>query len=245
MPSKQQTTTLPAASDWVPETAFGKWFLSTQIWFRYVLTEAIVDLKSIAGNRGSDAQHLVDVGCGQGLAFGLLGEHFRPKTIIGVDIDTRLLDQAEQHRPTWRCNVQLRNCSIKHLDLADASVDTVFCHQLLHHVADQESALRELYRILIPGGTLLLSESCRVFIESWTVRAFFRHPMPAQKSAQDFLELLRSMGFEFSPSDVRESTPWWSLRDFGIARRFGWLRTPPETTELLVVATKPTRFGSG
>jgi SAM-dependent methyltransferase len=235
------STTASTQADWVPETAFGKWFLSTRVWFRYVLTEAIVDLKALAGNRGSGAQQLVDVGCGQGLAFGLLSEYFQPKNIIGVDIDSRLLAQAEQHRPQWRCNVQLLNCSVKQLDIPDASVDTVFCHQLLHHVADQEGVLRELYRILVPGGTLLLSESCRIFIESWTVRAFFRHPMRVQKSAQDYLHLLHSMGFEFSASDVRESAPWWSLRDFGIARRLGWLRKAPETTELLVVATKPSQ----
>jgi ubiquinone/menaquinone biosynthesis C-methylase UbiE len=205
------------------------------------LTEAIVDLKSIAGERGSGSQRLLDIGCGQGLAFGLLGEHFRPQSIIGVDVDSRTLAKAEQHRSQWRCDVQLLRSSVTRLELADGCIDTVFCHQLLHHVADQESALRELYRILAPGGILLASESCSPFINSWPVRAFFRHPMRAQRSAQGYLDLLRARGFEFSTTDVRESTPWWSLPDFGILRRLGWSRSQPETTELLVVATKPQR----
>ena len=225
--------------DWVPETAFGTWFLSTRIWFRYVLTEAIVNLKAIAGNRGCDARALLDVGCGRGLAFALLGDHFRPQSIVGVDIDDRLLRRAEQDRSLWPCEVQLRRCSVTRLDLPDDSIDTVFCHQLLHHVADQDAALRELYRVMAPGGILLASESCRSFIESWWVRTFFRHPMKVQKSAEEYQRLLRTAGFEFSDEDIRESSPWWSQRDLGIARQLGLTRRPLTTTELLIVAVKP------
>ena len=37
------------ASDWVSETAFGKWFLGTDTWLRYVLAHAVADLDALAG----------------------------------------------------------------------------------------------------------------------------------------------------------------------------------------------------
>ena len=240
MSSLPPTTASPIpGTDWVPETAFGKWFLSTSTWFKYVLTQAIVDLKNLAGERGQQPRRLLDIGCGQGLAFAPLAEHFRPEQIIGVDVDPHLLNKAEHKASQLNRNVRVLQSSVTALNLPDESVDVVFCHQLLHHVAKQERALQELYRILTPGGLLLVSESCKSFIDSWAVRWFFRHPMHVQKSSLEYQQLLRAMGFEFSAADVGETVPWWSLPDFGVARRLGWSRGPFDTTELLVVATKP------
>ncbi|MEO8223617.1 MAG: methyltransferase domain-containing protein [Gammaproteobacteria bacterium] len=61
-----------------------------------------------------------------------------------------------------------------------ASVDIVFCHQLLHHASDPLAVLRELNRVLAPGGWLLVAESCRAFLEWWPVRFLFRHPRRQQ-----------------------------------------------------------------
>ena len=60
-----------------------------------------------------------------------------------------------------------------------------------------------------------------------------------QRSAQEFQALVRDAGFEFDPArDVRTSTPWWSLWDFGLTRNIGLVKSAPEATELLLVATK-------
>ena len=88
-------------------------------------------------------------------------------------------------------------------------------------------------------------ESCRAFIDVWTVRWFFRHPPGAQRSAEEFQALVREAGFEFDPvRDVRTSTPWWSLWDFGFTRNIGLVKAPPEATELLLVARKGAGSGN-
>ena len=229
------------APDWVSETRFGKWFLSTETWFREVLSKAIADLRELAGpGMPSSFNRLMDVGCGQGLAFPLLQKLFAPREIVAVDIDPRMLELAKQAAKRCEIPVEVRACSVTRLDLADASIDAVMCHQLIHHVADQRGALRELHRVLKPGGYLFLSESCKPFIDTWTVRWFFRHPKGVQRPAEGYLALVREAGFTFDDSrDVNTSTPWWSLWDFGFTRRIGLVRSPPETTELLLVARKP------
>ena len=226
------------APDWVNETTIGKWFLGTGIWVRYVLAEAVATCQAIAGDRATGVNCLMDIGCGQGLAFPLLAQSFQPKTIIGVDIDERLVRRASAAAAQCTCAVQVKQGSVTCLDMPDGSVDMIFCHQLIHHVARQENALKELYRVLALGGWFLMCESCESFIHSWPVRTFFRHPDSVQKSAEGYLDLLRSIGFEFSDRDVRTSAPWWSLPDLGLRRKFGLTSQEPIATELVVVARK-------
>jgi SAM-dependent methyltransferase len=228
------------ASDWVSETRFGKWFLSTETWFREVLSKAVADLRELAGpDAPASFERMMDVGCGQGLAFALLQKHFAAREIVGVDVDPRMLNLARDAAQRAQVPVSVHACSVTRLDLPDASVDGVLCHQLIHHVANQQAALRELHRVLKPGGYLFLSESCQAFIETWTVRWFFRHPEGVQRPAEGYLKLVREAGFVFDQTrDVRMSTPWWSLWDFGFTRKIGLVRSAPPATELLLVARK-------
>jgi SAM-dependent methyltransferase len=46
---------------------------------------------------------------------------------------------------------------IQHMPLPDATYDSVFCTQVLHHVPEPMQALREIARVLKPGGTALIS----------------------------------------------------------------------------------------
>jgi SAM-dependent methyltransferase len=227
------------AADWVSETRFGKWFLSTETWYREVLSKAVADLRALAGPGLPPLDRLMDVGCGQGLAFPLLRAHFAPRRIVAVDVDPRMLELAREAAQRGEVPVEVHACSATRLDLPDASVDGIFCHQLIHHVANQEGTLRELHRVLKPGGWLFLAESCQAFIETWTVRWFFRHPPGVQRPAEGYLQLVREAGFAFdTASDVRTSTPWWSLWDFGFTRKIRLVRSPPVPTELLLVARK-------
>jgi 2-polyprenyl-3-methyl-5-hydroxy-6-metoxy-1,4-benzoquinol methylase len=242
MNSAPGPTTLPSTRDWVPETAFGKWFLSTHTWRRYVLSEAITDLKKLAGDSASRAGCLLDIGCGQGVAFPLLVEHFQPASMLGVDVDTRQVAKAERAAQSCPCPTTVLRASVTALDqagLAEGSVDVIFCHQLIHHLARQEVGLAQLYRLLPPGGVLMLSESCEAFINSWSIRLLFRHPAGVQKSAAQYVALVRAAGFEVADREVQTSVPWWSLPDLGIRRRLGWQRGPLAATELLLIARKP------
>jgi SAM-dependent methyltransferase len=229
------------APDWVSETRFGKWFLSTRTWYRYVLTVAVEELREIGGQRLHSIGRLLDVGCGQGRAFGLLARHFAPREIVGLDIDPAMVAAARLTAKECPVTVTVKQSSVSRLDLPDASVDVVFCHQLIHHVANQAQVLGELHRVLAPGGYLLLGESCESFIHIWSVRWFFRHPPGVQHPAEGYVRLVREAGFTVEDRDVRTSTPWWSLPDLGFARKYGFERTPSPPTELLLVARKSER----
>jgi len=241
-PRSQQTSSTHAdqfKGQWVSETRFGKWFLSTEIWSVFVLKAAISDLHQLVGARLPEQPVLLDIGCGQGASFPLLEQYFKPQLITAIDVDQQLLKEAEVAGDNCDCEVDIRCASAKKLDIPDNTFDMVFCHQLIHHITFREEALTELYRVLKPGGLLLLSESCQHFLHVYWVEWLFRHPKMEQKTAEGYLDLLTGAGFVFTANDVLESTPWWSKRDFGLLNKFGLPSKSAKTTEISVVAMKP------
>lgn len=241
---RQLVTDSAVATAWVRETRFGRWFLGTEIWRRYVLAEALGTLAGMAGARVGGGDHILDIGCGEAAAAPLLDARFRPRCITGVDIDAALLARGRIRaaaEPTAAPLALVEGCATR-IPLADGSVDLVFCHQLLHHMYAQREALAEMHRVLRPGGLLLLAESCRRFIRSTWVRALFRHPGESQRDAAGYLELVRGAGFRLADADIVTESPWWSLPDLGLRRRLVprlTRQTGVEHSEVLVVAQKP------
>lgn len=230
----------PAHAHWVPETRFGHWFLGTNVWSRYVVEVALADLARLLPPEKRRARRILDAGSGPGVSLPLLDRHFAPEEIVALDINPAEVERSRRRGHECRCRVTTRRGDAVALDLADGSVDLILCHQLLHHVVEQEAVLREFHRVLAPGGSLLVAESCASFIHSTPVRLLFRHPNEVQRTATGYQELVRAAGFTFGPEHVATSTPFWSLADWGLRYKLGWPRPRnPEPTEIALVAFKP------
>jgi SAM-dependent methyltransferase len=226
--------------DFVPETRFGFWFLGTETWTFNVLRVAINGLKRLIPQPRSSYPLVLDAGCGQGKSFRLLIEQFSPSHLIGVDMEDKCLGRSRVAASKEGVSIELLRSDLAQLGVASNSVDLVFCHQTLHHLTQQELALREFYRVLKPGGVLLLAESTRTYIHSWLIRLLFRHPMEVQRSAEEYIAMVREQGFEFGPENVSLPYLWWSRADLGARERLGF-GVPKQRQETLVnlVATKP------
>lgn len=225
----------------MPETAFGKWFLQTSTWTIHVLDRSLNDLERLIPERRTSYPVVADVGCGWGRSLNKLNERFQPQRLIAMDIDPAMLAAAAQENGNLAGKAEFICCSSSNMQLADNSVDLLFCHQTFHHLIDQEQAIREFFRVLKPGGVLLFAESTRRYIHSWIIRLLFRHPMDVQKTAPEYLALVRNAGFAVSPESVSYPYLWWSREDLGVMER--WLRLKPsaerEETLINLVATKP------
>jgi SAM-dependent methyltransferase len=224
----------------VPETRIGFWFLGTQTWTTHVLKVALDDLTRLIPHRKPCYPTVLDAGCGQGNSFRPLIEHFSPRRVIGIDVEEKCLQRAQMKVLQETVPIELRQCDIAALDIANSSVDLVFCHQTFHHLVRQEQALAQMFRVLKPGGLLLFAESTRAYIESWIIRLLFRHPMDAQRSAQEYMAMIRDHGFAFDPNSVSLPYLWWSRPDLGAFEWFGF-GVPARREETLVnlVAMKP------
>lgn len=205
----------------VPESRFGRWFLDWQIWTDHVLKVAIADLRRMMPHTDAAYPVVLDVGCGHGRSLPLLMEAFRPQHLVGVDREPLVLANAARRAKAIGGAVTLIRGDCSWLPLRDGSVDLVFCHQTFHHLVDQTRALQEFHRVLRPGGVLLFAESTRFYIESWIIRLLFRHPMEVQRSADEYLAMIRAGGFTVGPEAVSLPYLWWSRADLGALEWFG------------------------
>jgi SAM-dependent methyltransferase len=226
--------------EFVPETRIGFWFLGTETWAKHVLSVALDDLEGLIPERKASYPIVLDVGCGQGKSFRLLIEHFSPQRLIGVDADEKCLQHARVEAAKENIPIELRHRDIAALDVPDSSADLVFCHQTFHHLTQQQLALRQFYRVLKPGGLLLFAESTRAYIHSWIIRLLFRHPMHLQRSAAEYMAMIRAHGFTFDPCNVSLPYLWWSRPDLGAFEFFGFgFRAQREETLINLAAVKP------
>ena len=234
----------PLSDTYVEETRLGFWFLRSHTWQHHVLRVAINDLRSLFSDELPTAPVILDAGCGQGKSFQYLDKTFAPKRLIGLDADPLSLHLSAEEARRQGIDIELIGSDCAELKVADDSIDILFCHQTFHHLVQQDRALAEFYRVLKPGGYLLFAESTEAYIDTWVIRWLFRHPMHVQKSAAQYLEMIRDQGFEFEAQNVSYPYLWWSRsKDFGLLERVGLFKPKPvgqrEETLVNVVARKP------
>ena len=154
---------------------------------------------------------ILDAGCGTG---GLLSRITRGHRTIGLDFSPHALRLAQE-----RGLPRLVRASVEEVPLRGACVDAIVSLDVLYHAAvrDDEGALRELYRVLRPGGRLILNLPAFPSLRSshdaaiHTARRYRRAPLE---------RMLRRSGFE-----VDRITYWNTLLFPGLAA-VRWLRRP-------------------
>jgi ubiquinone/menaquinone biosynthesis C-methylase UbiE len=228
-----------AVDAFVEETGFGNWFLRTMTWKVHVLNRALNDLQTLLPP-GARYDRVLDVGCGFGHSFAELSKRFTPQLIVGMDMDPDLQQRAGAEARACASPVELHAGNASRMPWPDNHFDMVFCHQTFHHIVAQEEAMAEFFRVLKPGGVLLFAESTRKYIHSLPIRVLFRHPMDVQRTAPEYIAMVRRAGFDLP--DTRVSLPylWWSRPDLGFLEWIG-RPLPADREETLVnaVAVKP------
>src|SRR5262245_27231708 len=94
---------------------------------------------------------MLDLGCGQGKPTRLLAEVCQPVECVGLEYDANLVDYA-QTRTNNPPGVHFQQGDATKLTFDDASFDLVFCRYLLIHMADPVQVIREMLRVVRPGG---------------------------------------------------------------------------------------------
>lgn len=96
---------------------------------------------------------VVDVGCGTGANLAWLAERTQSSRLIGLEPDAHALELASQR---GLCVCLLR-ADASRLPLATACAALIVCCDVLEHIDDDSAACRELFRVLAPGGTLVVT----------------------------------------------------------------------------------------
>ena len=96
---------------------------------------------------------ILEAGCGP----GWLWKHNADRvpatwTITLSDFSAGMLDEARQNLADTALNAAFEVCDIQALPFDDAAFDAVVANHMLYHVPDVPAALREVHRVLKPGG---------------------------------------------------------------------------------------------
>ena len=100
-----------------------------------------------AGSTGLD---VLDVGCGQGI--DVAGYAQAGASATGVDLTPRHVELARAHLAALDLDAQIVLGDAEALPFDDASFDRVSSNGVLHHTPDMRAALKEIARVLQPGG---------------------------------------------------------------------------------------------
>lgn len=100
-----------------------------------------------------DVSSVLDVGCGDGRVSRVLPETCN---YVGLDFSARLIGRAAGQAQGLPLQFVLADVSDP-LPIAAGAFPTVLCFAVLHHLPERESFMRELRRVVKPGGRVALS----------------------------------------------------------------------------------------
>lgn len=108
--------------------------------------------------RVQPSDRVLEVACGPGFVALLFAE--RARQVVGLDLTEALLDQARQRqRERGLHNLQFVQGDAEHLPFPESTFTIVACHKAFHHFANPQKVLREIHRVLVPGGRLVLGDT--------------------------------------------------------------------------------------
>lgn len=111
-------------------------------------------IPSAAGFGHAKDLRVLEVGCGlgtDGAQFAKAGANY-----TGTDLTDAAVDLARRRFELFELPGTFRIADAEHLDFADNSFDLVYSHGVVHHTPDTAGAVREIHRVLRPGGRAVI-----------------------------------------------------------------------------------------
>ena len=97
---------------------------------------------------------VLDVGCGSGWATRLMAEKASSGRVVGIDIADEMIALARETSASWP-NVEFKVSSAEALPFKDGEFSHAFSMESLYYYADVLVALKEIKRVLEPGGVFV------------------------------------------------------------------------------------------
>jgi ubiquinone/menaquinone biosynthesis C-methylase UbiE len=184
-------------------------------WSRAVFARRTGEVAAFLAPHLRPGMRLIDCGCGPGSITVDLAQAVAPGETIGIDLRERALTHGRAlARERGTANVTFQTASVYELPYVNDSFDAAFACAVLQHLTDPPAALKEIRRVLRPGGVIGIVDG------SSTIT--FRHPTSPLLERWDRLRGLEREYTTGRPPDAL------SLR--ALLREAGFVRTQASST---------------
>jgi ubiquinone/menaquinone biosynthesis C-methylase UbiE len=122
---------------------------------------------------------VLDLGCGFGW-FARWARQNGAAHVSGIDVSERMLERAQA--TTQETAITYTRADMEHLELPPESINLVYSSLALHYIDDLNRLMAEVYRSLVPGGSLIFSVEHPIYTApadpNWSVNAAGRKTWP-------------------------------------------------------------------
>lgn len=141
----------------------------------------------------------LEIGAGIGRGVEVIAKRFGAGRIVAGDIDPVQVEKArrkftKKKIPGAEIVFKVQNGMA--LSEPDSSFDAVFAFGVIHHMEDWRKGIREIKRVLKPGGEYFFDELLRGFLNNPLIRAATAHPPGGMFTGEEFLSYLKEEGLK-------------------------------------------------
>jgi len=142
----------------------------------------------------------LEIGCGRGKGVELVHNTFHPRRVDAVDIDPSMIELAKKsfHGNARRLSFFFV-ADAQHLPYPDACMDAVFNFGIIHHLEDWKKGIREIARVLVPGGRFYFEEIYPPLYANFVFRRLVAHPTENRFRGEQFRAGLSAQGLRLLP----------------------------------------------
>jgi ubiquinone/menaquinone biosynthesis C-methylase UbiE len=185
---------------------------------RYVLLNEVKRLQPVG--------KLVDIGCGPGYLAVKIAQQFPSLVVTGLDISDLMIELARRNWGSLSYSgLEFITGDAQNLPFSDDSIDVAVSSLALHHWENGAKALAEIYRVLKPGGRLVLFDvrrdaSCAFYSALKLGQAFSPEAIRrtngavgsfwASYTTGEIINMLSEL--DWQKVDIRRGVGWFTVR---------------------------------